>query len=212
MSSTTCMTPLPFELVLVSMPFSPLWCISCKGGIEVHHPHRHLPRRRLDRRGARAFRTHLFRGLTLSWPLITPLDHQRNLVLNAPPRPTSYGRLSSAPSLLGEIRYCKVWNQGFVRFLSINKLDHVIEEDFLVGVLTLDLQDDNKLVYYILEDALAGSALATKYLRRAALWNGHEAYYFLYDGCGRSQSVSSLKGCAANCRIKRSINGKLEGG
>jgi hypothetical protein len=80
------------------------------------------------------------------------------------------------------MRHWKVWNQGFVRFLSINKLDHVIEEDFLVGVLTIELQEDNKLVYYILEDALAGSTLDTKYLRRAALWNGHEAYYILYDG------------------------------
>ena len=42
------------------------------------------------------------------------------------------------PKFLGEVRHWKVWNQGFVRFLSINKFDHVIEEDFLVGVLTLE--------------------------------------------------------------------------
>ncbi len=73
-----------------------------------------------------------------------------------------------------------------------------------MGVLTLDLQDDNKLVYYILEDALAGSALATKYLRRAAIWNGHEAYYFLYDGYALSGPANAaiLLGQLTNFRFQ----------
>jgi hypothetical protein len=102
------------------------------------------------------------------------------------------------------MRHWKVWNQGFVRYLSINKLDHVIEEDFLVGVLTIELQEDNKLVYYILEDALAESTLATKYLRRAALWNGHEAYYILYDGFALSGPATAaiLLGELSNFRFK----------
>jgi hypothetical protein len=75
-----------------------------------------------------------------------------------------------------------VWNQGFVRFLAINKLDYVIEESFILTNLNIGQQDDNKLVYYILEDAVSGSAVATKYLRRAAVWNGHEAYFLLFDG------------------------------
>ncbi len=101
----------------------------------------------------------------------------------APPAPGSSGQPGTSrstasdnlrstfkcPKFLGEARHWKVWNQGFIRFLSINRLDHVIEEAFLVGVLNVQLQEDNKLVYYILEDALAGSTLATKYLRRAAL-------------------------------------------
>jgi hypothetical protein len=123
------------------------------------------------------------------------------------PRSTATDKLRSTfkcPKFLGEIRHWKTWNQGFVRFLAINKLDHVIEEGFLVGVLPLDLQDDNKLVYYILEDALAGSALATKYLRRAALWNGHEAYYFLYDGYALSGPANAaiLLGELSNFRFK----------
>ena len=86
------------------------------------------------------------------------------------------------PKFLGEVRGWKVWNQGFVRFLSINNLDHVIEEGFLTRAMTLDLQADNKLVYYIIEEAVAGSTVASKYVRRAAIWNGHEAYFILYDG------------------------------
>jgi hypothetical protein len=84
-----------------------------------------------------------------------------------------------------------VWNQGFVRYLSINHLDHVIEENFLLVALTGDLQDDNKLVYYILEDAVAGSPTASKYVRRAAMWNGNEAYRFLYSGFALSDPASA---------------------
>jgi hypothetical protein len=68
------------------------------------------------------------------------------------------------PKFLGEVRGWKAWNQGFVRFLSINKLDHVIEEGFLTRTMTLDLQADNKLVYYIIEDAVTGSTVASKYV------------------------------------------------
>ena len=100
-------------------------------------------------------------------------------------RTTASDKLRSTfkcPKFLGEARHWKVWNQGFVRFLSINQLDHVLEEDFLTSGLTLALQEDNKLVFYILEDAVAGSTVAAKYVRRAALWNGNEAYYLLYAG------------------------------
>ncbi len=69
-----------------------------------------------------------------------------------------------------------------LRFLSINQLDHVLEEDFLQVGLTFERQEDNKLVFYILEDAVAGASVAAKYVSRAALWNGNEAYYLLYAG------------------------------
>ncbi len=85
------------------------------------------------------------------------------------------------PKILGEVRHWKSWNQGFVRFLSINQLDYVIEEDFLKAALTLEQQKDNKLVYYILEE----------YVRRAAMWNGNEAYYFLYGGFALSGPASA---------------------
>ncbi len=95
------------------------------------------------------------------------------------------------PKFLGETRHWKTWNQGFVRFLAINHLDHVIEDDFLQANLTLDLQDENKLVYYILEESVAGSPTASKYVRRAAMWNGNEAYYMLYGGFALSGPASA---------------------
>ncbi len=54
----------------------------------------------------------------------------------------------------------------------------MIEEGFLSPLLTMTQKDDNKLVYYILEDAVSGSPTASKYVRRAAVWNGHEPISF----------------------------------
>ena len=72
------------------------------------------------------------------------------------------------------------WNKGFVRFLIIQLLDHVIADGF--KAVTIAFQEDNMLVYYVLEEAVSGSPVATKYVRRAPLWDGHAAYNFLYDG------------------------------
>ncbi len=69
-----------------------------------------------------------------------------------------------------------------MRFIAIQLLHHVLEETFKQNVLTDDLNEDNKLVYYLLEDAVTGSPVATKYVRRAPEWDGHAAYTFLYDG------------------------------
>ena len=66
--------------------------------------------------------------------------------------------------------------------MAIQQLDHVIDADFKIGILTTLLQEDNKLVYYLLEDAASGSPVATKYVRRAPEWDGHTAYNNLYDG------------------------------
>jgi hypothetical protein len=112
-------------------------------------------------------------------------QHPSSRGLGMVTRTTASERLRSSfkcPKFLGETRHWKVWNQGFVRFLSINHLDHIIEEDFLKAHMTTELQDDNKLVYYILEESVAGSPTASKYVRRAAMWNGNEAYYMLYSG------------------------------
>jgi hypothetical protein len=44
------------------------------------------------------------------------------------------------------------------------------------------LNEDNKLVYYILEEAVSSSKIAAKYVRRAPEWDGNAAYIILYDG------------------------------
>jgi hypothetical protein len=38
---------------------------------------------------------------------------------------------------------------------------------------------DNKLVYFIIEDAVQGSPLASSYIKPVAIHNGFEAYYTL---------------------------------
>ena len=153
--------------------------------------------------------SHGFRGPTRSVPLATTgfrdWSHSVSPALND--RTSASEKLRSAfkcPKFLGEARHWKVWNQGFVRFLSINRLDHVIEEAFLVTSLTVSHQEDNKLVYYILEDAVAGSSVAAKYVRRAAIWNGHEAYYLLYDGFSLSGPANAavLLGQLSHFRFK----------
>jgi hypothetical protein len=80
----------------------------------------------------------------------------------------------------------------------------VIDEGFLTIPLTPQQHDENKFVYYILEDAVSSSTVAAKYVRRAAVWNGHEAYYLLYDGFALSGPANAaiLLGELSNFRCK----------
>ena len=83
----------------------------------------------------------------------------------------------------GNARDWKNWNKNFMRFLSIWDLDYVVDPEFLdVLPLSPSKRRDNKLVYYIIEDAVQGSALASSYIQQAPLNNGFEAYYTLLDG------------------------------
>jgi hypothetical protein len=105
----------------------------------------------------------------------------------------------------GTARSWKQWDKSFVRFLSIHQLDHVIEESFL-AVLPLSTQDfqANKMVYYLLEDAIIQTSLAAKYFRQAAKWNGNEAYSRLHDGYVFSgpQTMTLLLAELVNMRFK----------
>jgi hypothetical protein len=101
------------------------------------------------------------------------------------------------PKFDGTSRYWKTWDKTFIRFLSIHQLDYVVEENFL-DVLPLSPSNfaANKMVYYILEDAITPGSLAAKYLRQAAKWNGNEAYAKLYHGYSfptRRQQLCSLQ-------------------
>jgi hypothetical protein len=105
----------------------------------------------------------------------------------------------------GQARNWKQWDKSFVRYLSIHQLDHVIEEAFLF-VLPLSTQDfhSNKMVYYLLEDAIVPASLAAKYFRQAAKWNGNEAYSKLHDGYVFSgpQTMTLLLAELVNIRFK----------
>jgi hypothetical protein len=48
--------------------------------------------------------------------------------------------------------------------------------------LTESQLNENKLVFYLLEDSTQGSPLAASYIRQAPSQNGFEAYYTLHDG------------------------------
>jgi hypothetical protein len=83
----------------------------------------------------------------------------------------------------GNARSWKAWDKTFIRYLSIHQLDFVIVETFLDS-LPLTPRDfaANKMVYYILEDAIIPGSIAAKYFRQAAKWNGNEAYAKLFNG------------------------------
>jgi hypothetical protein len=87
------------------------------------------------------------------------------------------------PRFSGNTKDWKIWNKGFQRYLSIWDLGYVLFPDFYDDMpLSPARVNDNKLVYYILEDATQASPLASSYLRQAPLENGFEAYYTLHDG------------------------------
>ena len=83
----------------------------------------------------------------------------------------------------GNAREWKTWNKSLMRFLSIWELDYVLDPNFLdILPLSETKRRDNKLVYYIIEDAVSISSLASSYVQKAPLNNGFEAYYTLLDG------------------------------
>jgi hypothetical protein len=83
----------------------------------------------------------------------------------------------------GNAREWKTWNKSLMRFLSIWELDYVLDPNFLDVLPLNEMQRrDNKLVYYIIEDAVSISSLASSYVQKAPHNNGFEAYYTLLDG------------------------------
>ena len=100
--------------------------------------------------------------------------------------PRSYDKIRQAfrcPKFSGHAKEWKLWDKGFLRYLSIWELDYVLDPSFFdVLPLTPEQRRDNKLVYYVIEEAVQGSPLATSYVRQVAVNNGFEAYYTLHDG------------------------------
>ncbi len=65
------------------------------------------------------------------------------------------------PKFSGNTKDWKIWNKGFVRYLSIWDLEHVLDPSFFDEFpLSAQKVNDNKLVFYILEDATQSSPLA----------------------------------------------------
>jgi len=70
-----------------------------------------------------------------------------------------------------------------MRYLSIWDLEYVLYPEFFDDIpLSPTKIRDNKMVYYIIEDAVQNSAMASSFVREASANNGFEAYYTLHDG------------------------------
>jgi hypothetical protein len=71
-------------------------------------------------------------------------------------------------------------------------MDYVLDPSFFDEIpLSAEKKRDNKLVYYILEDAVQNSVQASAYVHQAAVNNGFEAYYTLHDGYVFSGTTTS---------------------
>jgi hypothetical protein len=97
------------------------------------------------------------------------------------------------PRFSGQQKDWKQWNKGFVRYLSIWDLEHVLDPDFVEEGYPLSpgKQQDNKMVFLLLEDAVQSAPMASSYVRQAPAMNGFEAYYTLHDGFVFAGSTTS---------------------
>jgi viroplasmin and RNaseH domain-containing protein len=118
----------------------------------------------------------------------TPTNRQvgetrHDLVRNSSRSQDKIKQTFKCPRFSGNAKDWKAWNKGFQRYLSIWDLGYVLQPDFFDDLpLSEERVNDNKLVYFLLEDATQASPLAASYHRQAPLHNGFEAYYTLHDG------------------------------
>ncbi len=86
------------------------------------------------------------------------------------------------PKFDGTPKAWKQWDRDFIRFLGLHQLEHVLNEDFPSLLPHPDAVASNKMVYFLVEEAVLPGTLAAKYVRQAPLWHGHQAYVLLYNG------------------------------
>jgi hypothetical protein len=76
------------------------------------------------------------------------------------------------PTFDGSPRHWKTWDRSLQRFLGLHQLDHVLLDNFLSLLPHPDAVNENKVVYFLIEEAVATGTLAAKYVRQAPKWNG----------------------------------------
>jgi hypothetical protein len=85
--------------------------------------------------------------------------------------PTLNSKLLSTfklPKFDGVARSWKAWDKAFQRFLGLHQLDHVLEADFRTHVWAVaGAREANKLVFFLIEDAVAPGTLGSKLVRQA---------------------------------------------
>ena len=113
------------------------------------------------------------------------------------------------PKFDGTPRAWKQWDRDFVRFLGLHQLEHVLLEGFLLLLPHPDAVAANKIVYFLVEEAVLPGTLASKYVRQAALWDGHGAYILLYNGFVFSgpQTATVLMAELSNMRFQSGETG-----
>jgi hypothetical protein len=115
-------------------------------------------------------------------------DHGYYHVPHEAPLPQAFSsKLQSTffklPKFDGIAKSWKGWEKSFQRFLGFHQLDHVLEEDFPSLLWTTPgAKAANKMVFFLIEDAVATGTLATKLVRQATKWDGHGAFMFLRNG------------------------------
>jgi hypothetical protein len=114
-----------------------------------------------------------------------PIDEFRGSPSNSLD-PRSYDKIRQSfkcPRFSGQAKEWKMWDKGFLRYLSIWELDYVLNPSFFdVLPLSSAQRRDNKLVYFVIKEAVQASPLALSYIRQVPVHNGFEAYYTLHDG------------------------------
>jgi hypothetical protein len=126
-----------------------------------------------------------------------------------PPLPALNTKLLASfklPKFDGVARSWKLWEKAFTRFLGIHQLDYVLEENFLDALWTVPgAKAANKMVYFLVEDAVAPGTLASRLIRQATQWNGHEAFVLLRNGYvfNGPQTATILLAELSKIRLKR---------
>ncbi len=110
------------------------------------------------------------------------------------------------PKFDGVGRSWKLWEKSFQRFLGLHQLDYVLEENFpeLLWV-NPGAKAANKMVFFLIEYAVAAGTLGSKLVRQATKWNGHEAFVMLrnrYVFCG-PQTATILLAELSKVRLQR---------
>jgi hypothetical protein len=130
----------------------------------------------------------------------------RNVDPPLPPLSTKLLASFKLPKFDGVGRSWKQWEKSFTRFLGIHQLDHVLEENFLDTMWTVQgAKAANKMVYFLVEDAVATGTLASRLIRQATQWNGHEAFVLLRNGYvfNGPQTATILLAELSKIRLKR---------
>ncbi len=69
------------------------------------------------------------------------------------------------PKFDGAAKHWKQWDRDFVRFLGLHQLEHVLLEDFPDMLPYPEAVASNKIVYFLIEEAVLPGTLASKYVR-----------------------------------------------